>query len=226
MAGSNGKIRLSPSALNVFLECQKCFWLEYGADIHRPRGPFPSLPGGMDILIKKYFDSYRAVGKLPPEIEGKVNGELFNDPELLSKWRSWRSGLSYYDKECDAVLVGALDDCIVHEGRYIPADYKTRGFDLKEGGENFYQNQLNCYSLLLEANQLPQPSYAYLIYFIPREFKPGGQVNFSVEVKKIETSVEEARDTFRAAVGVLKGPTPKSHGNCQFCAWGKSVVEA
>ena len=136
MAKSNEKLRLSPSALNIFLECQKCFWLEYGANIHRPRGPFPSLPGGMDILIKKYFDRYRAVGKLPPEIEGQVKGQLFADTELLSKWRSWRSGLSYYDREADAVLVGALDDCMVDEGKYIPADYKTRGFDIKEGGAN------------------------------------------------------------------------------------------
>ena len=76
---SGGKLRLSPSALNLFLECPKCFWLEYGAGIHRPRGPFPSLPGGMDIIIKKYFDSYRAVGKVPPEIVNQVEGDLFAD---------------------------------------------------------------------------------------------------------------------------------------------------
>ncbi len=224
-SGKNGKIRLSPSAMNVFLECPKCFWLEYRENIHRPRGPFPSLPGGMDILIKKYFDSYRAVGKLPPEIEGQVKGQLFPDPEVLSKWRSWRSGLSYYDRDSDAVLVGALDDCIVDGSYFIPADYKTRGFELKEGGESFYQNQLNCYSLLLEENKLSQPSYAYLIYFIPREFKAGGQVNFSVEVKKVSTSIEDARKVFRAAVAVLRGACPESHSECQFCSWGRSVVE-
>jgi len=179
----------------------------------------------MDILIKKYFDSYRAVGKLPPEIDGQVDGELFPDPEVLSKWRSWRSGLSYYDRDSDAVLVGALDDCLVHEGYYIPADYKTRGFELKEGGEYFYQNQLNCYSLLLEENKLPQPSYAYLIYFIPKELKPGGQVNFSVEVKKVSTSSADARATFRAAVASLRGDAPVSHSDCQFCSWGRSVIE-
>ena len=222
---SNGKVRLSPSALNVFLECQKCFWLEYGANIHRPRGPFPSLPGGMDILIKKYFDSYRAVGKIPPEIDGQIKGQLFPDAEVLSKWRSWRNGLSYYDRTSDGVLVGALDDCIVDGEFYIPADYKTRGFDIKEGGESFYQNQLNCYSLLLAENNLPQPSYAYLIYFIPRELKAGGQGNFSVEVKKVATSIEDARANFRAAVAVLRGKAPQSHSACQFCSWGKSTVE-
>lgn len=224
MNNKDGKIRLSPSALNIFLECPKCFWLEYKAGIHRPKGPFPSLPGGMDILIKKYFDSYRAVGKLPPEIREQIKGQLLADVETLNKWRNWRSGLSYYDKNLDAVLVGALDDCLVQDGHYIPIDYKTRGFDVKAGGELFYQNQLNCYSLLLDANGLKQPSFAYLIYFIPKEVKMGGLVNFAIEVKRVETSVPQALDTFKKAAHLLRGPMPESHQECQFCSWGKEFA--
>ena len=89
MKQKDGQIRLSPSTLNLFLECQKCFWLDQVKGIHRPRGIFPSLPGGMDGLIKKYFDKYRALGKLPPELEGKLDGvELFADGILLNKWRT------------------------------------------------------------------------------------------------------------------------------------------
>lgn len=226
MPKTNDKIRLSPSALNIFLECQRCFWLEYAAGIHRPKGPFPSLPGGMDILIKKYFDSYRAVGKLPPEISNQVTGMLFPDVEILNKWRNWRSGLSYYDKNLDAVLVGALDDCVVDGGAHIPLDYKTRGFDLQEGGENFYQNQLNCYSFLLEASGLKQPAYAYLAYFIPREIKTGGNVFFSVEVKKVATNIHDAKETFEKAVALLREPMPEAHSKCQFCSWGRNLAEA
>ena len=35
--------------------------------------------------IKKYFDKYRNVGKMPPEIEGKIEGQLLADLELLKK---------------------------------------------------------------------------------------------------------------------------------------------
>lgn len=222
----DGKIRLSPSALNVFLECQKCFWLEYKAGIHRPRGPFPSLPGGMDILIKKYFDKYRAVGKLPPELHGQVTGQLLADIEILKKWRNWRSGLSFYEKKSDAILVGALDDCLVHDGLYIPVDYKTRGFDVEEGGESFYQNQLNCYCFLLQANQLPQPNYAYLIYYIPKEITDSGIVRFAITIKKVATDPARALNVFQAAVTLLNQPIPASHSNCQFCSWGKDFLTA
>jgi len=64
----NSKIRLSPSSLNLFLECRRCFWLDKNKGIKRPRGIFPSLPSGMDSVIKKYFDSYRLNSDMPPEM--------------------------------------------------------------------------------------------------------------------------------------------------------------
>ena len=121
------------------------------------------------VYCKKYFDKYRNVGKLPPELVGKLDGvELFPDNELLNKWRNWRSALVYEDPESGAVLSGMLDDLGVSgEGmfkEFVPLDYKTRGFDVKEGGESFYQNQLNCYGLLLRENGMKQAGHAYILY--------------------------------------------------------------
>jgi hypothetical protein len=224
----DGKIRLSPSTLNVFLECKKCFWLAQAKDIHRPRGIFPSLPGGMDLLIKKYFDKYRELGKLPPELKGKVDCELFPDPELLNKWRSWRSALAYEDPESGAVLSGMLDDLgIVGEGmfkKFVPLDYKTRGFDVKEGGESFYQNQLNCYGLLLRENGMPPAGHAYLLYYIPKEVAEKGATRFDVVPKKVEINPDEALKVLRDAAALIKGPMPATHSECEYCAWGNDFL--
>ena len=62
--------KLSPSTLNVFLDCPRCFWLDKVKNIKRPRGIFPSLPSGMDRAIKVHFDSFRTKGILPPELKG------------------------------------------------------------------------------------------------------------------------------------------------------------
>jgi hypothetical protein len=217
----DGKIRLSPSTLNVFLECQKCFWLDQVKGIHRPRGIFPSLPGGMDGLIKKYFDKYRALGKLPPELDGKLDGvELFQDGELLNKWRNWRSALVYEDSESGAVLSGMLDDLGVKGGKFVPLDYKTRGYDVKESGENYYKNQLNCYGLLLRENQMPPEGHAFLLYYIPKEVAEGGMARFDVVPKKVEIDPDAALKVFRDAVALLSGPMPETHSKCEYCGWG------
>ena len=68
------EIRFSPTALNLLLECPRCFWLKYCRGIIRPKGLVPSLCSGMDREIKEYFDKFR--GALPPELAGKVDGKL------------------------------------------------------------------------------------------------------------------------------------------------------
>lgn len=226
MKYQDGQIKLSPSTLNVFLECPKCFWLEQVEGIHRPRGVFPSLPGGMDTLIKKYFDKYRAEGKLPPEIDGKVDGALMDDIEQLNRWRSWRTGLVYKDPETGAILSGALDDLLVNQekGVFMPFDYKTRGYDLKDDSSSYYQNQLNCYGLLLDANGLKSANFGYLCYYIPKDVKEAGQVRFDVIVKKVDIDISEAKKVFERAVALINGPMPKSHSECIYCSWGNDFL--
>lgn len=43
----------------------------------------------MDFLTKKYLDKYRIQKKMPPEIEGKVEGKILEDQDLLDSWHDW-----------------------------------------------------------------------------------------------------------------------------------------
>jgi len=217
------QIRLSPSRLNLFLECPFCFWLEHQG-IHRPKGIFPSLPSGMDLAIKKYFDIYREKNELPPELEGKVVGKLLRNYNLLSAWRNNRKGISFFDEKTQAELFGAIDDCLVtkdDKGQFymIPIDFKTRGFALKADSTSFYQNQLDCYALLIEKNGYRCADFAYLVYFIPLEIKKDGIVQFNIQIEKVNVNPSRALKTFREAVAVLRGTKPKRHSECTFCAW-------
>lgn len=215
-------IRLSPSTLNLYRECHRCFWLHMKENIHRPQGPFPSLPGGMDLVIKDYFDTYRDGKNVPPEIRGKVRGVLFDDSQTLKKWRNWRTGLRYEDEKRNAALSGALDDCLKDGDYYIPLDYKTRGSPPKPNGHEFYQGQLDAYTLLLEENGYKTASVAYLIYYYPLNVKEGGVVTFAVEPKEVKTNATNAKKEFEGALDVLvkKTPPPK-HSNCEYCKWGE-----
>lgn len=127
----------------------------------------------MDLLIKNYFDRYRRLGRTPPKIKDKIRGKPLGDFELLRRWRNWRSGLRYEDKQLNAVLFGALDECFVDGEYYIPVDYKTRGFELKEDLMKYYQTQLDCYTLLLQANGYKHLNLSFLIYFIPPKDRGG-----------------------------------------------------
>jgi len=221
------KIKLSPTTgLNLFLECPRCFWLRYNEKVHRPETIFPSLPGGMDRIIKDYYDIFRKKGELPPEIDGKVAGKLFSDQELLDEWRDWRKGLPYSDENLSATLSGALDDCLVDDGYFIPIDYKTRGSAPKAGAsEEYYRTQLDTYVFLLQQKGYKTREFAYLVYYYPDKISESHLVKFNVEVVKVETDGQRAYKIFSDAVGCLKGPIPKSHTECGFCAWYSDLLE-
>jgi len=213
--------KLSPSTLNLYLECPRCFWLDKIKNIKRPRGIFPSLPGGMDRVIKTYFDAYRVKKVLPPELQGNdFNGvQLFDNQSQIDRWRNWQTGLQYREDD-GSILIGALDDLLVKGREYIPFDYKTKGSPAsEEGAVRYYQFQLDCYALLLEANGLPTLGHGFLLFYSPKVVGEYGHVVFEHQVIKIATDIERARKIFRSAVTLLKGLEPEVNIECEYCKW-------
>ena len=154
----------------------------------------------MDRAIKAHFDNFRAKKTLPPELSGNdFNGvKLFEDQARLERWRNWRTGLEYQDGD-GSVLFGAIDDLLVKDGQYIPFDYKTKGsVTTEEDAIKYYQNQLDCYSLLLHENQMPTAGHAFLLYYSPKSVGQEGNVLFELQVVKISTDPERARRPHRS----------------------------
>ncbi len=225
------QVFLSPSALNLYNECPRCFWLEKIRKMKRPRGAFPSLPGGMDKVRKVRYDVYRDRKEMPPEISGKVRGVLFGDMASLSRWRDWRStDLKYVDEAANVKLSGALDDCLVEGDIFIPLDYKTNGYGYKPGGESYYQTQLDCYCLMLIASGKRTCGEAYLAYYWPIEIPPAAisdamrgkniatWTGFGCQPILVKTDPEAAKKLVREAVALLRGPIPGSDPKCEYCA--------
>lgn len=216
-------ITLSPSRLSLFKECKRCFWLEVNKGVKRPEGIFASLPNGMDLILKKHFDECRCNNCLPVEIEGKLNGHLFDDLEKLKIWKNNLKGLEYIDEESGIKLRGALDDLFVtDDGFHIPIDFKTRGFPLKDDTAGFYQHQMDIYCFLLEKNGMKAGSFACLLFYYPTHAEGNGRFKFSVEIVKLKTNMHEGERLFKEAIKFLKEPEPEADENCPWCNWNRS----
>jgi hypothetical protein len=222
------KIRLSPSALKLYSDCPRCFWLDKVKKIKRPAGIFPSLPGGIDRMCKTYFDKYRCkpdlVGTLPPELQGHFEGTLYgNDPityAILNKWRDYKKcDLKYTDEKTGAVLTGALDDCLLtKDGLYVPLDYKSRSSAPKEDTTEFNLPQVNTYSLILTASGFKSAPYGFLLYYWPIEMTEGGIIEFTWELQRIETSPEQIVPLFEEAIAcLLNEKEPEAKIGCEYC---------
>ncbi len=212
-------LTLSPSSLNLLADCPRCFWLYVIKKIKRPEFAFPSLPRGMDAVLKTHFDSFRDRNQLPPELKGKVKAELFKDKQLLEEWRSNFKGIKYHDSRSDIGLRGAVDNILQKDSKLIVLDYKTRGFALKEDTASHYELQMDVYNFLLRKNGYRTEDHAYLLFYHPKHVEKDGHVAFNVDLVKMPTDVSRAEVAFRKAVKILKGKEPKPSKECQFCNW-------
>jgi len=219
-------IKLSPSSLNLFLDCPRCFWLQIIKKIKRPSGAFPSLPSGMDKILKIHFDNFMKKGELPPELKREycVNGcSLFDDVNLLKIWRSNLKGIQYLDKESGAILHGAIDNLLVKGKKFIVLDYKTRGFPLKEDTHKSYQSQMNIYNFLLRENGYQTEDFTYLLFYYPNHVTENGEVIFDTKLIKISTNPENGKEIFKKAIKLLQEKEPpRTSESCEFCEWKKN----
>ena len=204
------RMTLSPSTLNIFTDCPRCFWLHMNLGIKRPRGAFPSIASGLDGVIKKYFDSYRSQGVLPPLLRDKIDAKLI--PQLPNK-------LFFNDRAKNALLMGMLDECIILPGGiYAPLDYKTRR-SFPDSAHPAYQLQMDVYTLLLEKNNYKTNGLAYLFYFVPDSGSLHEGIPFNVKLMEVKTSVDRAMDVFHSAIAKLREPVPDSSEDCEYCRW-------
>lgn len=216
------EVKLSPSSIRLFLDCPRCFWLQINKKIRRPSGGFPTLPSGMDKILKEHFDSHRSSNTSPEELDWKFEGHLFKDIEKLNEWRNNFKGLRFRDEETGAVLMGALDDLFVtKDGKYAPLDFKTRGYPRKDDTHEHYQHQMDIYSFLLQKNGLPPAGFAILIFYHPIGVNKSHDVVFDPDPIKVKTDPERGERIFRDAVKCLEDDIPESDKQCEFCRWLK-----
>src|SRR3989338_2910295 len=209
--------KLSPSSLNLMLDCPRCFWLHLVKGIKRPSGAFPSLPSGMDKILKEHFDRFMKNGILPPELKNLQGYKLFDNEERLKVWRNNFKGISYVEEESGILLHGAIDNILMKGKRLVVLDYKTRGFPLKENTHEHYQAQMDIYNFLLRKNGYKTEDYAYLLFYHPNKVLETGEVVFNTDIVKMRTNSKQGEKVFLDAIKVLKGEEPEANENCEYC---------
>ncbi len=211
--------KLSPTSLGLMKECPRCFWLHHNKGIRRPDGIFPSLPSGMDRILKDHFDYFRDRALMPPELKELGDSvKLFEDNELLDIWRNNKKGLQFVDLKGN-LLRGAVDNILVKDKTLIVLDYKTRGYELKEDTHLYYQDQLDTYNFLLRRNDYQTEDYAYLLFYYPNKVSQNGDVLFHTKLVKMKVDANNAHRVFNNAINLLEGQMPESSKDCGFCGW-------
>lgn len=213
-------ISLSPSKLGVLKECDRCFFDANVLKIERPRGIFPSLPNGVDRVMKDWMDADRStiIEPLRAELSGK---KLWGTIAQITKLRNWRSGLkcTLPIAGTQVSLIGALDDLLVEPNEeFSPYDTKTKGSEPKDDGTQYYQQQMDLYALMLRENGMAPSGKAYLCYWWPASVN-GAAMTWKHALYQVTADPSRAVELLRKAVAILGGVRPPSNADCEYCAF-------
>lgn len=200
--------------------------MQVNEDLRRPQGPFPSLPGGMDAVLKTFTDGHRTRGTLPPELAGTTKGKLYPNQEKLDRWRdALRGDLRYADQTLGVEVIGGVDDLLEEGGALTPLDFKTRGWAVKEDTHRHYEHQLDLYAWLLEKLGEKVSGRGILLFFSPTAYEGKGSARFRVEPVVLKTDVARAQALLERAVKTSNGPLPTKHADCSFCRYRDAPPE-
>jgi CRISPR/Cas system-associated exonuclease Cas4 (RecB family) len=213
-------VKISPSSLNLFIECPRCFWLRYTKNINRPDTPMSTLPSGVDYTLKNYYDHCREQGlALPPELDGLLPGSLARDQGLVSRMRKPVFGFNISE---DARFQGALDEAIeLEDGSLVPLDNKTKGFPPEEVHWT-HQMQMGGYTLILRENGFKTINKAFLVYWFLNHKNMDFErpLRFHTAVEEVETKPDEVKQKILEAILVIKNQEMPAPGEaCGFCQY-------
>lgn len=164
--------RLSRSKIELFTQCQRCFWLDATQGIKRPGSPPFNINKAIDELFKKEFDFYRAKNEPHPLMkEFKVDAIPFAHKDM-NTWRHNFSGVSYLHQSTNLLIFGAVDDVWINsKDELMVVDYKATAkanpvTALGEEGSwhDMYRRQMEIYQWLLEKNGFSVSDTGYFVY--------------------------------------------------------------
>jgi len=238
--GQKAVYKLSRSRIELFMQCQRCFWLDERLKIKRPSSPPFNINKAIDELFKKEFDTYRVKGEPHPlMVEAKVSAIPLSHDDL-DKWRHNFTGVSTVHKPTNLHIYGAVDDVWVDgDGKLIVVDYKAtaKAEPVKKLGEagtwhDMYRRQMEIYQWLLSQNGFEVSPTGYFVYATgsSKPDKFDNVVQFETHVFPHHGNFDWVDGTIDKLKQCLESDIPEvgraaMGGECEHCAYARKRTE-
>ena len=224
--------RLSRSKIDLFKQCQRCFYIDNKLGTARPPGfPF-NLNSAVDALLKKEFDVHRVRGSAHPLMHAYgVDAVPFSHPKI-DIWRENFKGIDTFHEATGFTVSGALDDIwVTPMGELIVVDYKSTSKDerieaLDQEWHRGYKRQIEIYQWLLRQNGFAVSDLGYFVYANASTDKEAfdGKLEFELtlvpytgDASWIEQTLVDIKETLDSK------EIPKKGGECDYCIYRETA---
>lgn len=235
--GQKTPFKVSRSKIELYMQCQRCFWLDVRLKITRPSSPPFNINKAIDELFKKEFDVYRSQAKPHPiMLDNQIKAVPYQHDDL-DKWRHNFTGVSVLHKPTSLQVFGAIDDVWVNDaGELIVVDYKATAKDkevsLDSDWQISYKRQMETYQWLLRQNGFAVSDVGYFVYTNGRMDLDGFNDRLEFTTKLIAYTGDDSwlEQTLMDMKACMEGDMPAvgdsiMGGQCEYCAYARARTE-
>jgi hypothetical protein len=176
---------LSRSAVESFIKCKACFWLDKIAGIKPPEIPAFTLNTTTDILLKRDADSVRGTKSLPLWETNNLGHLIPFEHEHLDNWTNslqFGANETYFnfDHELSGIRFGGgLDDVFQNQktgqlhivdykstaqGTRSPLKYEKKPVSLDDPWKAGYKRQMDMYVWIMRQKGFGVSDVGYFVY--------------------------------------------------------------
>ena len=225
--------KMSRSKIDLFLNCQRCFYLDRRLGVSQPPGyPF-NLNSAVDHLLKKEFDFHRAKGEAHPLMKYYGIEAVPFSHEMMDVWRENFKGVEFVHERSGFLVTGAVDDIWQDSsGDLIIVDYKSTAKDgevtLDAEWQIGYKRQMEIYQWLFRQNGFQVSSVGYFVYCNGKRDNEAFDAKLEFDIKLIpytgdDSWIESA--LLSAKECLLGNQIPQASGSCDYCAYRNAAHE-
>lgn len=236
--GQTTPFKVSRSKIELFKNCQRCFWLDARLRLKRPDGPPFQINKAIDELFKKEFDVHRKKGTPHPIMEEYGVKAVPFAHDDMDTWRANFTGVSTLHEPTNLHVFGAVDDVWVNDaGELIVVDYKAtaknKEVSLDADWQIGYKRQMEIYQWLLRQNDFDVSDTGYFVYANGRmdldsfdnkvEFRTK-VIPYTGDASWVDDTLIQLKETLEqeeippVGTAVMGGP-------CDFCSYARSRTE-
>jgi hypothetical protein len=227
--------KLSRSKLDLFLECQRCFYLDRKLGVKQPAGlPF-TLNSLVDTLVKKEFDIHRNEQTPHPLfIENKLDNVVPFKHEALEQWRKRNVGVQHHHADTNFIITGEVDDVWIDLKTQelivadIKATAKSEPVSLDADWQICFKRQVEVYQWLLRKNGFKVSNTAYFVYCNGKKSAEmfNGRIEFDISLIAYKGDDSWIDGAIKQAHQCLQADTiPLHKEGCDVCQYFLSASE-
>jgi len=231
--GSEAPFAVSRSAIERYIKCPNCFYLQARDNIKPPPGYPLSINIAVDDLLKKEFDVYRELGVVHPKVaEAGLDLKPFQHDDM-DIWRNNFKGVRCHYEPTNMTIFGAIDDVWINKkGELVIVDYKATSkkdaVSLDAQWQDGYKRQMEIYQWIMRQMGFKVSDTTYFVYCNGDKKMPrfDGKVEFDISLIPFVGDDSWIAETLAEIKDVLdESEGPESSDCCDLCNYVNDRAE-